>query len=329
MTKRLSIIVPVYNCDNYIAKCLTSILDQEGFDEICELIIVDDGSTDKSLEIISGFKLLFPQILVLKSLHKGLSCARNLGLSRATGDYVFFIDSDDWISVGSINCIIKAIEDSCPDILLFNIKKRYSSGKERNLNFHLPKTNSKLMSCVDYISNYIILSAAWQGVYSRKLIVENQILFPEGLLSEDDYFVVELFSKADRIYYFNRDVYYYYQRPESITNSGNGEHNYKLIFDKLAIFEGLSRFVILVSEDRQQGLQRKLHYLALDILRLAIRKSLSKDQVDEILSRLTKIGYYPFKAEDYLQKHKFFVVLLSRYLFVNFFMRVKFFKIFL
>ena len=119
----LSIILPVYNVEAYIGKCLNSILIDNAF---CgEVICVNDGSTDNSFSILQQYVLRYPNVQIVSQSNAGLSVARNVGLKRATGDYVFFIDSDDWIFPHTLQQIIEEIDGE--DALYFNARKVYEN----------------------------------------------------------------------------------------------------------------------------------------------------------------------------------------------------------
>lgn len=311
MNKIISIIIPVYNCSQYIKRCIESIVHQDTACNSCELIVIDDGSTDNSLPIIKNLKKQYPFIKLIESNHRGSSAARNLGLKEAVGDYLFFIDADDWISPSALSYLTSSIASHPSHIILFGIEKVYAWGKTKRLNYHLPKISCEL-TVENYINRYTILSSACQGIYSRELLIENKIQFPEGLLCEDDDFVIKLFATANSIYFCNKTLYYYYQRTDSTSNFANIEHNTKLVFDKLVIFENLIPYIEQLDEARKTGLKNKLQYLALDIIRLSIRKPLDSNQINEILARLTKTGYYPLKTSRYKTRQKPFCLVLSK-----------------
>lgn len=109
---RLSIIVPVYNVEPYLEKCLDSLLDQNIDKSQYEILVLNDGSTDKSLEIVHKYADKYSNIQEFSHPNKGLSGTRNVGLKNATGDYVWFVDSDDWIR---LSCVFAEIRSSCRD----------------------------------------------------------------------------------------------------------------------------------------------------------------------------------------------------------------------
>lgn len=308
MDLTLSIIIPVYNVEQYIERCLHSVVDFCGdyCNGICEIIVVDDGSTDNSFQLIHSVVDKHPSIRVIRQQNQGLSAARNRGLDIALGKYVFFVDSDDFLEIGSITELLKIMDTVNPDIILFDIVM--SSGKK--IKFHLPSPSKKLR--VDnYMTNHTLLSAAWQGIFKKKMFDDYELRMPVGKLAEDDDLIIKLFSQANTLFYFPRTVYHYCLRENSISNDKNSSHTKKLIHDRLEIFRESASYIQQFKGERYVGLKRKMDYLALDILRLLIRKRLNREDILLVTHELAKLDYYPLPSEKYSVRYRFFGLLLS------------------
>jgi len=311
MDKRLSIIIPVYNVKEYVERCILSIVTQPIYPENYELIVVNDGSTDKSENIIRRLSDDYPFIRLITQENKGLGAARNTGLDKATGEYIFFLDSDDYISENSLLPLLNVITTTEADIILFGISEIYPNGRKKAISFHLPEKN-KLLSIDDYINNYTILSSACQGIIKLSLIETNKIRIPEGKLAEDDDFSIKIFSVADNLYYLPEQIYNYFQRSESISKNKGQAHKEKLISDRLEIFIGLTSYIKNYTGRKKSGLERKMNYLALDILRLLIRKRMSPDFIHKILDNLGATPYYPLVDNRYDKKYYLLSLLLKK-----------------
>lgn len=325
MDKRLSIIIPVYNVEEYVERCILSVVNQPVYPENYELIIVNDGSTDESEAIVKRLSISYPSIQLINQENKGLGAARNTGLDKATGKYVFFIDSDDYISDNSLLSLLNTIFTIKADIILFGLSEIYPGKKKRHINFHLPE-KGKLLSVENYINDYTILSSAWQGLFKRSLIEQYQIRMPEGKLAEDDDFSTKIFSVADTLYHLPEEIYNYYQRLQSISNNRNSSHNEKLISDKLEIFNYLIKYSENFSGKRKSGLTRKLDILSLDIIRLLIRKQMPSEIISQTLDSLSQSGYYPLPDKNYNLKYRGFLLLLNTPTKVRFFAFNKFLR---
>ena len=116
----ISIIIPIYNVERYIKQCLSSLFIKDIYFQYynIEIIIVNDGTADKSMEIVEQFANLYRNIIIIEQTNQGLSVARNIGLEHATGDYIWFIDSDDWLTDDAISIVMKAISEN-PEIEVF------------------------------------------------------------------------------------------------------------------------------------------------------------------------------------------------------------------
>lgn len=313
MAKLISIIIPAYNVENYIERCLSSIICQNIDYDLVEVIVINDGSTDQTLDKCKEIKDRHPDLIhLIDKPNKGVSSARNQGLDLAIGEYIFFIDADDMLAPNSLSQLIIAVTTHYnTDIILFNTCHIDKNGKAKQIKSHLPK-QSQLIRVEDYINQYTILSAVWQGLFSRHIFDKYSIRMPEGLIAEDDDFSVRYFSVANQMYYTNTSVYEYHTRPGSITNTTQHTEVSKLLDDRIVIFEQLANYVKSFKGKRLSGLNRKMDFLALDILRLLIRKSTDKDSVFRALSTLSDLGYFPLKKNSYTNRY-----IILRHIFLN------------
>lgn len=225
MTKfpKISIIVPVYNTGKYLKKCLDSLIYQTYSD--LEIICIDDGSTDDSTSIISKYKEIDSRVSLYFQEHLGASAARNFGIEKATGDYVSFIDSDDWVFLTLYQAFIDYFEKfnkitpstNTLDIYMFN-----ASAYVKGQNDVVPKTFFDLCDWNNHGGRYAIhtfndcmrpfsrnLSAA-NKIYRKDFLIQNKIIFPTGLKYEDQLFSIQTFLRAKSIM-VNEDIFYRYR----------------------------------------------------------------------------------------------------------------------
>ena len=206
---RLSIIVPVYNVENYIKECLESLVNQSLTDY--EIIVVNDGSTDNSQLIIDKYKNHYPNLI--KSYHKsngGLSDARNYGLKISNGDYITFVDSDDYVDEHLYMHAMKKIEDEKLDILLFGFI-RENSHQRKIVNLEKYENIKET-----YIKNH---PNACNKIFKRELWTDNNVLFPLGLWYEDVAIIPCLIQYTNRIGVLDGYYYHYRMRDNSITSN--------------------------------------------------------------------------------------------------------------
>ena len=227
---KFSVIIPVYNVSTYLRRCVESVQKQTYTD--MEIILVDDGSTDDSGQICDDLATEDVCIQVIHKQNGGLSDARNAGLYAATGDYVLFLDSDDmWLLQDGLEKIEEALENNPTDLLLFKRVDLYSAKSdtfsvadcrqkiERDydmefINSHSPKEVFAHLVCTQRFN----MSACFQAI-RRTLLMDNDIYFPFGMLSEDVDWSLRLWQKVETVQALNLNIYGYWHRHGSITTT--------------------------------------------------------------------------------------------------------------
>ena len=241
---RLSVIVPVYNQENNIRKCLDSIVNQTYSDFEC--VCIDNGSTDRSLEIMLEYEK-DPRFKVYHKEHGGgVSAARNYGLDRIHGEIVSFIDSDDYVDVRLFELTVPHM-DEC-DFVQFNVYNEDSSGLRH---WDLPAEG--LVDLTFGISDRLRTSA-WSKIYNVELLKKTNLRFPEGLNNEDCMFTHAYRTLVDKTYLVNEPLYYYVTHESSLTAIIHKKPNDKNL-DQIRTIVPFHRF--LVSNDiLERGAQR-------------------------------------------------------------------------
>lgn len=214
--EKVSVVVPVYNVEDYLKRCIDSILHQT-YKNI-EIILVDDGATDKSGQICDEYARKDSRIRVVHQKNRGLSGARNTGIDIAAGEYITFIDSDDYVADNYIEELISILEEKGADIsiclgLKFDGKFASIIDNEKKI---LEFTSEEAIE--DMLYRKIVNSYAWGKLFKTSFWAD--IRFPEGALFEDVKTIYKLYDLADKIVMTNQYLYYYYQRTGSIVNSG-------------------------------------------------------------------------------------------------------------
>lgn len=222
MSKVISFIIPVYNVEEYLNECVGSILCQLTND--CEIILVDDGSQDRSGFICDRFAAKDSRVKVIHQTNSGLAAARNRGLDNAQGEYVAFVDSDDYLDVQCIPNIRRWISSGGADICFMRAMKVFPNGKQQRLDDEM---NAEMLkgskeSAIKYLSK----RSKYPGspctkLFRRALLEENHLRFPnDRRVSEDLGFVLQCILNADSYDAMSIDYYYYRQgREGSITNN--------------------------------------------------------------------------------------------------------------
>ena len=236
----VSIIVPIYNVETYIEKCLDSILTQT-YTQL-EVILVNDGSKDSSGKIAKEYALTDQRICYIEQENQGVSCARNKGVEQARGKYILFVDSDDWIEDNLVEECVKIAIHNEADLVEFGIQWVNSTNGK--------KIFSKKVETFDNLTTIDMLFkkekfyiAAWNRLY-RKDLIQN-LKFPEGKKHEDIDYTLRVLYSAQKIVYYDAGLYNYVQHLGSIMNSGFKIDMFK---DKTEILEQL----IVYFKDRKE-----------------------------------------------------------------------------
>ncbi|MPQ44208.1 glycosyltransferase family 2 protein [Clostridium tarantellae] len=215
----ISVIVPVYNIEDYIDKCIKSIQNQDLHN--IEIIIINDGSKDKSIKVIKELAKEDNRIIIIDKKNEGVSVARNCGLKLAKGKYVLFVDGDDWLKENCLKTLYTIAERNNLDILNFDFIETYYNGRSTEIN----GTYFDNINKSEYIKKCLLnqVSAAVWGKLIRKNILEkNNLKFNENLsYGEDMLMSIKLAIFSNRISKINKKYYYYYQRTDSTIHSLN------------------------------------------------------------------------------------------------------------
>lgn len=216
--KKISAIIPVYNVEDYIDKCIESLLLQS-LDNF-EILLIDDGSTDNSGMICDSYANKYENIKVFHKENGGLSSARNYGLEKAKGEFISFIDSDDWIHKDMYLELYNAAIKNKADIAQCRYLKVFNEDIEINTNINRKIEVFNNIAALNnfYNDKYKETVVCWNKIYRKKLF--NDIKFPVGKIHEDEFTTHKLIYKAKKIVYLKDELYYYRQREGSIMRSG-------------------------------------------------------------------------------------------------------------
>jgi glycosyltransferase involved in cell wall biosynthesis len=229
----VSVVIPVYNVLPYLERCLKSVLNQTYKD--MEIILIDDGSTDGSGILCDKLAKQDARIRVIHQKNIGLSGARNKGIQSAIGEYVVFIDSDDeWLIPDGLEKILSD-ETKHTDLIVFKSVDYWKNGRRT----FTKDFNLKKLSCqpdAQAVFNHLILTQRFEVsacflLIRRQLLIDNEIYFPIGLISEDVYWSLHLWQHVHTVTFLNLDFYGYYHRVDSLSRTASIQAYYS--YDKI------------------------------------------------------------------------------------------------
>lgn len=232
---KLSVIIPIYNLENYVSECLDSITKQ--VKNNVEIIIMDDGSTDKSKEICNRYCEQYDYIKYFYQENLGVSCARNNGLKKANGKYILFVDGDDWLLENSINCILHYINQD-KDIILGDFIKSFKNNIEKKKNY-IQNSLKQKVNTMDYPKNYINIFknklynlSLCCNVIKKDLFIRNNIVIDETLkYTEDMDCMLSLILNTKKVVLLEEQPIYVYRQNRE--DSATSKYTTKRVLDTL------------------------------------------------------------------------------------------------
>lgn len=311
----VSIIVPIYNAERYINKCMESILSQTY--ENLDIILINDGSTDCSLEICNRYIKKDKRIRVLSQKNKGVSSARNYGIREAKGDYIAFIDIDDYIDTSYIEILTKDIEEYNADIACCNcieVEKQYDGNKTDKF---ILVDNKRVISnketyFKDYVEDTIFYgTVVWAKLFKKSLLIQKQ--FKMLKFGEDTLLMIELF-KLNPITYLDDYAGYYYVRWENSTTISAGKVNVRYAIDHLLVEQNLNKVCSNLKNEKLKEMSEKRYsrYIYCVILQLVQNNDYKKyiengmclvDSINEVISsKNIKMKHKLFFKSYYISK---------------------------
>lgn len=265
----VSVIVPVYNVEKYVVKCLKSLISQT-YDNV-QIIIVNDGSSDRSLEIVEKYKNIDNRIEVYDKKNGGLSDARNVGIKHAKGEFICFVDSDDWVSNDYVETLISMFEEKV-DITCGGFVYYYNSRKIVCMEHMKNKVLSNKEAMKALCDGKWMTNHVWNKMYRRKLFSEIQ--FEVGRHFEDIYIMHQLFARANKVACTDKIIYYYSMRDDSIIHQNSAQN-------EMDIFIGYyTRYLFLKDVELQNDVLKYCAWACYKIVYLVDTKSIDKRDLE-------------------------------------------------
>ena len=272
----VSIIVPVYQVENYIRQCIDSILVQTFTD--FELILVDDGSKDKSGQICDEYAVLDQRVKVIHKENGGLSDARNCGMDQAVGNYFMFVDSDDYIAPTMLEYLYKALMNKEADIAVCNFLHFFEEDRKRDFSTNI---QSEVLSGAEIFYSrknervYGIWTVAWNKLYKRETL--GNVRFRFGKYHEDEFWANDIYQMDIKVVTIPECLYYYRQRDNSIM----GRKNIKRDFDILEALQ--ERIAVYFMDERHADQAYKVMIFSLEYLAESKKLITNKDEENQFL----------------------------------------------
>ena len=304
MMAKLTIAVAIYNLENYLDRCLESLLNQTVKKDV-EILLINDGSTDKSEDICKEYIEKGLDARVINKKNGGLTSVRNLSIKESQGDYLLMIDGDDWLELNTVETIFNNLEDV--DLLCFGFNWVFKNKIVIDERFTEKKYYSE--DIANEIFKNEINTSVWNKVFKIELLKKNNILFPEIRGAEDYIFVYDYLNVCSRVKKITENLYNYYQRESSLSN----EKSEEFYLNNLIVLGELIAKITVNNQDNQEFCK----YILINYIYL-IRDYKKKEQ-KTMLNRINKKREI---IENYLNMKK--VLFLNNFKFKN---KIRYLKI--
>lgn len=306
---KLSFIVTTYNLEErLIRRCIRSISRQGLDNEDYEILVVDDESDVSPQPLIDELAEELP-IRFFRQSHARQGAARNLALKEAKGDYIQFVDGDDYLFSLTADWYLPLMEDFNLDVLIYGFERITDP------NSYMQRPHSQtfldIYSGQRYMKSHTVFGSCCTMCFRRDLLgleSDHPLLFSEGIYIEDEEFVTRLVWQAGKVGVSDCVGYAYVQREDSTTNKRNAEHVEQLFQDYFTVLDKLSACAADEPMPRD-GFDRKLHYLSVDILRHALRGDDWQQRFSDCSSKLKARSLYPLPSAKYSEKYRMFRIL--------------------
>ena len=293
---KVSIIIPVYNAEKYIEKCLNSVLNQTL--ENIEIICINDGSKDNSLKILENYAKNDGRIKILNQKNQDRGVARNNGLKIAKGEYIGFIDNDDWVSKDYYEVLYENAKKSNADISATSEVIFPDENKKKNVGF---KGNNTLKSIESKSTLVLSSGVMWNKIYKRKLIIKNKICFSiRRSVGEDNIFNILSIILSNKIVTTNKVTYFWKQRKSSRNAAENTEKDLQLLHNYQDILNRISNLKI---DDETKQMWEDIVYKRMQIDFWWLFRDSNEELRKKIIKNINTM-FPKIKTEEYLTKIK-------------------------
>lgn len=291
----VTFIVAYYNLSaTLLCQCLDSIMALSLRSSEREIIVIDDGSEQSPIGELSKY---LSNIVYVRQHNAGLSMARNRGLKMASGQYVQFVDADDYLLRSPYEHCLDVVRYKQPDIVMFDF-----TGGEDNIETAVNSDNLK--SGTEYLSQHNLHATACCYIFKRHILGE--LRFTPGIYHEDEEFTPQLLLRAETVCSTDAQAYFYRRRPHSITTETDKRKVIKRLSDSLLVINKLNQMADTLPMSEHMALQRRVAQLTMDYIYNIIMQTGDRHYLDRKLEELRDNGLFPLPDRDYTTKYKWF-----------------------
>ncbi len=289
-----SVIIPMYNVEQYIERCLQSVFDQDFLDENYEIVIINDGSPDNSESKARSYCEGRTNVKIISQENKGLGGARNTGIENAIGDYLIFLDSDDWL----INDCFKTLSENLTkeNIIEFSVVIKDDNSTLDTIDF----PNTDIKSGVDYYFEHPTINSACNKIYKRTFLQEHELFFKERIYGEDIQFNSRVFYFAESIKSISNQLIVFYQSAKSITRNQDEKGKIKYLNDLEEVIFSLFEFKNSINTKEvkvEKYFDERIASLIVNSILYGLKNKISLSEMKSFVSSLKKKGSFDLSVK--------------------------------
>lgn len=291
----LTYIIPVYNTERYVLRCLLSIVNQQLWPDDYEVLVVDDGSTDGSRAVVEAFAAEHRQVKLLTQQNAGVSAARNMAMDNARGRYLMFVDSDDRLGDDVIHRLVQRAIDDDLDVLSFNYECEDAQG---NVLPHSREDNyatTPVVTGYDFLKTHSMTPYVWRFLLRREYLQQGGWRFdPSLIVCEDGALIARFLLNAPRMAHEDTITYCYVNRSDSAMHNPDKEHLRRRVFSQVDAAASINATARQFEATAGHPAPASVDGVRNVYLFFSMTKALTCGMVDEVLDRISKAGLYPF-----------------------------------
>ncbi len=318
----LSVIIPVFNVEKYIKKCLLSVLDCGLSNDKYEIIVIDDETPDNSIKIVNELKSKYSHIKLKHQKNKGLGGARNTGILLSQGKYVLFLDSDDYLNSINLEIVLKKAIKNNLDILEFGAIKVLENKKEV---YKFSKPTSKIFDGYAYLDKKQHIHSVCNKLYKLSFLRKYKLFFEDNIFTEDIEFNNRAFYYAKRVQRTNKILSFFVQTPNSITRNQNLGMNKKMVKDINQVINLSLNFSKKIELDKlkKKIIDRRIAFITIMLLYNIMKLSINKDLRNTIIIDLQNKNVFPVRTKVKDFRKNLFILIFNNVKLFNMFCDLK------
>lgn len=292
----LTVVIPAHNVERYIGRCVSSVYSQRVASKI-ETIIIDDGSADETGQVANSLASAMDGVRVVQQANAGLGASRNIGLSQARGEYIWFVDGDDFLRPGTLEEIVPTLERTTPDILVVDFCCADEGGASISwVACPFSPDHRKSMSGAEFFLRYHETTYAWLYIFRRRLLIDNGLRFQPRINMQDAELLPRVMAVADRVLVSGIQAYVYVKRAGSFINNPASSVRERYFASVLEVRRRLTEFLQELTEPViREGVTAKLSSINRILLMAYVYDPLDAKGLEGRLKLLQADGAFPFR----------------------------------